>query len=272
MCAALGAAAAEVVYTDYAPSNIVPTYENGHLIVYEQSGLRVHGPDGNVRYRFKPPTGQVLNAALRRDGTGAAAVGDLEGKPGAIVYLDASGSVTRVVETPEYNPVSMSFAHGGTLWVIGASSSDDYHILRHYSKDGIEMGRHVLRSSVRGEGQVRASAGNWQVRTSSNRVGVYLFAYEKSPRYWVETTLDGLEVGRWAINFDGYPAAFTQSGDVFARTVGGTLVLDRSDGKWKHASVTSRGLLVGAVGDELVFLQDNGAVERVPAPSLLSAN
>jgi hypothetical protein len=266
--AALCAAApAELRVVDYAPANTAPTFDHGYLIVYESApSVRVHGPDGNLTYRFGPEKGQPLSLALRNDGTGAAAVANwMEADSGAIVYLDRSGSVRRVVETPGYTPVGVSFSEDGSLWVLGArppGSEDDYHLVRHYSNEGRELGRYVQRSSIGGKSEsIVPITGGWQIRTSQNRVGIYLF--NSDPRLWIEITIGGVEQGRWVVDFDGHPAAFTRNGDVFAESVGGQLKLDRGSGKWESVSLPVEGRLVGAEADDLVWLDRNGTINRL---------
>ena len=271
LMATLCAGAAELRVADYAPSNTFPTFDHGYLVVYElESSLRVHGPDGSLVYRFRPAKGYPNSAALRADGTGAAAVGHwTDDGSGAIVCLDRSGTVTKVIETSGFIPVDLSFAEDGSLWVLGArasASEADYHLLRHYSKDGPELGRYVKRSSIGGSGEpVVDHTGGWVIRTSQNRVGIHLF--NSDPRLWIETTFDGVEQGRWVVDFDGYPAAFTRSGDVFGRSIAGPVKLDRQTGKWQSISLAEDGRLAGAEADDLVLLDPTGTVHRIKDPS-----
>src|SRR5581483_4514300 len=63
--------------------------------------------------------------------------------------LDPSGHMVRIVATPWFSPVQISFAPDHSIWIaghtFGAGIKDD-GIFRRYSPDGIELGRFVPES------------------------------------------------------------------------------------------------------------------------------
>jgi hypothetical protein len=76
--------------------------------------------------------------------------------------------------------------------------------------------------------------------------------------------LTGKELGRWPIDIDGYPAAFTPQGTVYAQAVGGIVVLDHSTGKWNRDASVSGETLLGADGNSLVFADRSNRLYWVP--------
>ena len=88
---------------------------------------------------------------------------------------------------------------------------------------------------------------------------MYVPGGNKTHTVWVEADLNGKELGRWPLNFDGYPAAFTETGEVYGHGLGGVYVLDRAAGNWKPTSVAAPGALVGAAGQSLVFAGRSGS-------------
>jgi hypothetical protein len=73
---------------------------------------------------------------------------------------------------------------------------------------------------------------------------------------WIETDLDGKELGRWDVSRENYRFAMTRSGDVYAHGKGGITMLNHATGKWVPVTGAPGGRLSGAHGDQLVFYPD----------------
>ena len=77
---ALAAEARDVYYQgDLTPLNIVPTFDNGYLVVYDQNKINVYAPDGSPVYSASSQVQSahwagIQNAAVDTDGTLVAAV------------------------------------------------------------------------------------------------------------------------------------------------------------------------------------------------------
>ncbi len=241
---------------DITPLNIRPSYEHGFLAVYDQM-TKVYGPDGSLLLRFQPSKGTVANAAIDVDGTVALAIEEVDPFKGSISILNREGVQTKLIETSEYIPSGICFAADHTLWVIGGQhgKGEDYNLLRHYSRDGRELGKFLPRSSFPAGGNPAGmNIGLVRIRTSNERVGAFLDGWRDEKPFWVETTLDGREAGRWRLSQDAIPTAFTHSGVVYAEGNGGPLMLDRSTGGWTAAILSNSGTLLGADERKLVFL------------------
>jgi hypothetical protein len=79
--------------------------------------------------------------------------------------------------------------------------------------------------------------------------------------------LDVKEIGRWSGDLNGMPAALTQSGEVYADTVGGVVKLDRAARQWKPISFSLPGdRLLGAMNDNLVVVSYGDNVLRYVDP------
>lgn len=97
-----------------------------------------------------------------------------------------------------------------------------------------------------------AVIGVTALRIANNRIGA-LLGHGRPDAIWLEADLNGKEIGRWASGFEGAPAAFTASGNVYAYSVGGILVLDHGTGRWNPLALDSPGMLIGADGKTVVF-------------------
>jgi hypothetical protein len=101
--------------------------------------------------------------------------------------------------------------------------------------------------------------GAWQIRTTSERVGVFLYFSaplvkpgQTQVALWIETDLKAHETGRWDFQGDHGLTAFTQSGAVYGQGTG-VAVLDRATSSWRPVTGMPDGNLLGAEGDSLVF-------------------
>ena len=257
----------EVFYAgDLGPASITPTFENGYLAVYDvDSSALIYAPDGSLAFRFVPPRGSVHNVAVDVDGVTAFALANLgHVDHGAISIVDARGTETQWIDTGDYVPSGLSFAPDHSLWAIGWKrelSSDtelpQYEILRHYARDGRELGRYLPRSSFAAEfaaggphPPAMGATGGWDLRVAGGRIGAWLRA--KNETLWVEADMSGKELGRWLL--DGNPSAIIADGTVYAGTAKGILALDRGSGQWRPTALhVPEGILLGAQGAQLVF-------------------
>jgi hypothetical protein len=253
-----------------SPMNIIPTFDNGYLAIYEPGGFSVFAPDGSVVFHFVGPRGQlVVNVAVDWDGTAAAAVHN--GTDGGIAIVDRTGTEKRFIKTGAFTPSQVCFAPDHSIWTTGAivrtraAPAPDYSILRHYSRAGESLGEFLPRSSFSKTDiePVNVMVGGWGLRIANGRIGAYMhFGGRREHALWVETGLDGKEIGRWGADIDGHPAAFTQNAEVYARIVGGVAKLDRATATWNPVPMLTADGLVGSLGGSLVFLGRGDTVLR----------
>ncbi len=251
----------EVVYIgDLAPLNITPTFDSGYLAVYggDQEVL-VYARDGSLAFRFTPPHGFVVNAAFEADGSPAFGVQALNPRRGVISIADAKGKQIGVIDTGDYVPSGVSFAPDHSIWAVGwkpelvGAGVPEYEVLRHYSREGRELGRYLSRASFPGEhAPARGATGMWNLRIAGDRIGALLGGGRKW--WWVEAAMSGQETGRWQVD-DWHGYAVTSDGVVYFQSGGGVMSLDRASGQWRatRISVPNGGFLIGAEGSELVF-------------------
>jgi hypothetical protein len=262
---AVGASVREVYYQadSLTPSNIGPTFVNGYLVVYGRN-VSVYSPDGTIAYRISPPEhGFIHNVTVDTDQTAAAAV-EVGGKSGVISIFDRTGSPISVIDTGRYLPSFVCFAPDHSIWATGREQRQslpdkpEYLILRHFSRDGKELGAFLPRSSFEDDDRadpVMVVVGLPGLRAANNRIGALLnYGMDLGKALWVETDLNGKEIGRWRVNIDGYPSVFTPNGAVYARVAGGMSALDHATGKWNRVVVHSEGELVGSDGESLVLM------------------
>jgi hypothetical protein len=246
---------------EISPLNIKPTFDNGFLVVYGGSVTVVYSPDGSPFLRLpRPDNGAVWNVAVDTDGT-VATVGAYRGHTaGGIAIFDRTGSQTRFIDTSRFFPTQVCFAPDHSIWVtISKEQPDhggipDFFLRHHYSRDGKELGAFLPQSSFpSARNPAEASVGGWRLRIANNRIGAIL-GHGSHERLWIELDLTGKELGRWPIDIDGYPNAFTAQSTVYASAVGGIImVLDHETGKWIPDTSIGGGGLLGAEGNSLVF-------------------
>ena len=241
------------------PLNMPPTFDHGYLAIYERGGIGIYAPSGSLQCRIpSPKQGSITSVAIDSDGTIAAAASF--GNAAAVWLWNSGGSNIRVINTAEYSPSYVAFAPDGSLWMTGTHgrqtgpATNDYPILRHFSREGELLGAYLRRSSFRTEREpAECITALPAIRVANGRIGMYFPGGSKNQRVWVEADLNGKELGRWLVNIDGYPAAVTETGAVYTRGIGGIHLLDRATGKWTPVSIAPLGDLVGAEGESLVF-------------------
>src|SRR5262249_2980331 len=115
--------------------------------------------------------------------------------------------------------------------------------------------------------------GMWELRVIRDRIGAVI--YESSvccpeqstrpPMLWVETDFKGKELGRWEVGLYPAPAAFTQSGGLYTRSDRSVSVFNRTTRTWCKVAMPADGILLGADGDSLVFLNGTDTLRWIPA-------
>lgn len=276
--------AKEVYYQGFlTPDNIVPTFDKGHVIVYDGAGVTVYAPDGSRAYSVTPRVpgaraANILNASVDADGTLVAAI-DYDGgkghaQGGGIASFDRTGAQTHFFDTGEYLPTQVCVGPDHSIWTLGWRwpgdvGKDDYAVLRNYSLTGQEIGAFLPRSSFAPEPDpVGPIVGAWQLRIVNGRIGALFYASQtlkpgQRPRatmLWIETDLKGKELRR--LDFAGrILLAFTQSGAIYGQERD-VAVFDRSTNGWRPVAGMPAGNLLGADGDNLVFNMKNGSTVR----------
>jgi hypothetical protein len=221
-----GPDSARVVYyraDTLTPMNITPTFDNGYLAVYDRDDVAVYAPDGMLVYRIKIPyASRIPNVAVDTDGTAGAAVNSSIAGGSAILVFDRQGSQTQRINTGGLLPSFICFAADHSIWVTGrqaqrrAADTAQFFILHHYSRNGRELGAFLPRSTFPGDEEPATDiVGISGLRCNGDRIGATLSMNGyRTKALWVETDLNGNEVGRWSVDIDGLPVAMARDGAV----------------------------------------------------------
>ncbi len=290
------AAPRDVVYSGVLKCCLAPTFDKGYVFQMDSagnapsSGLTVFGPKGQLLYHVSPNAPDGSPAYLNQEG----AVVDQEGfavlsmwwggygglspvKGGGIIILDQTGRQVKFIDTGRFMPKAVCTGNDDSIWITGAqfgprdgpSRGADYPLVRHYSRDGNQLGMYLMRSTFSAGLDPTSSGISW-MRAASDRIGIMTYPGKASDTpTWVELDFSGKEIGRWAFSpekilFDTTGWAFSSDGRLFARpravTAGaGTKILhvlsvfDRGTGSWKHVDAGPDSPLMGADGTDLVF-------------------
>lgn len=266
----------------------LPAFDKGYLIfVTGNPGagrVSVYRPDGTHAFDVTPraPSGSrsIMSVAVASDGTLAVSVGYAAQDTGygaAIVLFDQSGNQTRFVETGRYMPTQICFSEDDQLWSAGwqrdaagsgKEDSQDYMLVRKYSKEGRELAAYLPRSAFGTQhSPFSPSTGLWTIRAAKDRIGAFVDATSQ----WVEFDLEGNLIGRWNVSRPDAGFAFTSSGRLYGqvfdagRKAPQVNVFDREQSRWvplpgayPAPEPMSWGLLLGADGDSLVFARRGG--------------
>ena len=262
----------------------VPIFDHGYMLFTRMasSAVEVWGPDGLEHFfsSVENPYGaQVSSIAVDTDGSAAASVAFFgpEIPNGCIAYFDSSGKQTRFVKTERYMPTALSFDKNHSLWTFGwmrdANGYEDnreYMMFRKYSSERAEIGRYGPSSlaAVRGLNSGHGGLGRCYLKAIADRVGALVsYRADTSDHAWIELGIDdGHLMGIWPLGRDLQNGmAFTEDAklcrQVPGKTISGIDCLDRISGKWKHiGEAPVRGYLLGADGEELVFMRGEGVI------------
>ena len=195
----------------------------------------------------------------------------------------------RFIDTTRFLPDAACFGPDHSIWMIGTQytqlqsedSSDhveraDFHLIRKYSLDGVQLGSFLPRSLF--PAGLPPGAAGW-MRASNDRIGIMTYPgmVANNPE-WVELDLAGNLIGRWKLgpqltadpvthhmtySLGGF--AFTSDGRLFAQTTScATLrrcsyrlaLLDRATSTLQTVDGVGLGrffYLLGADGNNLVI-------------------
>ena len=250
-----------VIQGEIGPLNISPTFDHGYLATYEIEGIAVYSRDGSLAMRIAHPAdGHFRNADIDSDGSVVAGVGRGGNRDGSIMVFNADGTKAHEIMTGSYQASEACFAPDGSLWALGdehlrpeSDPTTDF-LLRHYSREGTLLGGFLPRSSFPLDvypGGPRI--GGWRLRIAGGTIGVKLSGAGANKQVlWLETDLEGKEIGRWTVPRGAEPVAFTASGAVYAQVGAEITLLDHASGTWKPLTISPAGRLQGAEGDTLV--------------------
>jgi hypothetical protein len=269
LCNGQAASDETVIQGPITPLNITPTFNHGYLAAYDRDGVHIYAPDGTPSTVLNPK-GVIVNVDIDTDGSLAAAIEGSQPSPGLIALFTSKGFLTTSIDTGAWHPSNIVFAPDHSIWALGSeeyllSAKPDYFILRHYSPTGDLLSEFVPRSAFPAEsnpGQI--FVGLWGLRAASGRLGMILRrAGDKKSDLWLETDLNGKEIGRWS----GTPRAFADNGSVYAPSPQGLTRLDKLTGAWTLVAQASKDVLLGAEGNTLVFLiRGTNNFRREPQP------
>jgi hypothetical protein len=282
----------EVVYSGWVRCGgcLSSTFDKGYVFQMidaghaPSTGLSVYAPEGRLAYQINVKAPDGTPAFLNQEGTAA----DTDGtailtmwyggyggfapvKGGGAVVLDPNGRQVQFIDTARYLPNAVCFAPDHSVWMIGALFGPhdgpvrgaDYPMVRHYSRDGKQVGEYLLRSTFP-PGLTPGGSGMSWMRAASDRIGIMTYPGMVSDTpTWVELDFQGKEIGRWklgASNQGNGGWAYTSDGRLFAwpynsETKKRTLVVfDKATSTWQPVSGGLNAQLMGADGTDLVFV------------------
>jgi|SRR5579862_2854546 len=253
---------------------LTPGFYQGYVIFFDdghRNHISLYSPDGqpflekDIQEQTAP---SVMSIAVDRDGTVAASWAgfDTNNKRCAgIDFLSRKGNEIKSINTGFYLAAHLAFGEGHDLWTFGwerdaddpEKAAQDYMTVRKYSND-LEVGKYLPRSLFRGGLDPACLSDQGRILTvARDRVGVLACAGSTSEqREWVEMDFIGKPLGRWRVD-PAYRIVATGDGHVYAQTNtenSNLFLLDRPSATFKSVEWKPIGILFGADGDELVFL------------------
>jgi hypothetical protein len=254
---------------------VAPKWENGYFITFDI-------PDGGAApslYALDRSGKQVLSApvvipdsvetgltdaTVSQQGEFAIAGGatDAHGRSTAfIAFVDAKGTMRRLVRTSPFTPRRICFARDGTLWAVGWELDENgrekaaYDVLRQYGTDGVLMKSALPCVSLASSNRRSSPVSQSYLAASGSTVGIYSVSTDE----WIEVASStGAILGRWKGPNRGNDvrvrgAAVTGSGSVYVTSeTRGTVrfavyKLVRDSGAWQPVNGAS-GRIVGVDG------------------------
>ena len=270
----------------YEGSLLPYSYNGGYLLTWEDSPHRqvtLYGLDEKPAYSDPREGSQGwggLAWAVDSDGVVARAVSSY--RPGHapknsahIDLLDITGKATSSIKTGSYEVRHIVFAPDHSLWTIGFEDdyerqNKDFDVIRHYTRSGELLGHSFPWS------QITADFNAYTTLQSEPRQAFFAVAnrlgYAVSLRYgrgaWIEIAPGGNVLGIYDLGkyreLSYLPVAMTESGTVYAKIsqfdkFAGWAMLDRQQGIWRKVQLPSKGTIIGAKDENLIFLEHDTA-------------
>jgi len=269
----------------------VSLYSHGYLFNWDSpwyAQFTLYGPDAKPAFTAPNRTDSYqVSWAADSDGVAAAAYSPNNVREGHIDLLDHTGVVISTINTGSYIPQQVAFAPDHTLWAACFNAEhqpgQDFNVLHHYARTGEELGQALSYAQIGGglnHPVIENPRGLQLLYIANDRIG-WNEALHTGSRTWVEVSLAGDLLGKYELKTpDGLslmPLTMTTSGNVYAmifkpRGAARFAVLNREKGIWEKVTGDPTGLLIGSEGENLVFLQQNGAkatlafAKLVPSP------
>ncbi len=273
----------------------VPLFSHGKVVirkstssfqVYGQSGVLVADLAVSIPEARRITVRDVAVAPSGELAVSAGLLGDNEQFVSAILWLDANGTITRVVRTSPFAAVRLVFTPDGYLWALGRVHDSDFNtvpgheILRQYDQNG-RLCRSALPVQDVPCGRTHPMNGAFLL-ASESRLGLYAPAANE----WIELSFSGQILSRWrtpglpertyAISAgftdrDGLCLSLTQLPSSRQQPVsnpGRACRFDRVTGRFvdinlpvTDAGGQAAGVIVGAEGSHLVFYKKPGRLD-----------
>ena len=282
----------EVVYSGLARCGgcVSSTFDKGYVFQMidaghaPSTGLSVYTPQGRLAFQVNVKAPDGTPAYLNQQGMAA----DTDGtvilsmwwggyggfspvKGGGVVVLDTTGTQVQFIDTARYIPSAVCFAPDHSIWMIGTQFGPkdgdvrgaDYPMVRHYARDGRQIGAFLSRLSFP-PGLTPGGSGISWMRAASDRVGIMTYPGMVSDTpTWVELDFQGKEIGRWKTgksNQGNGGWAYTSDARLFSwpydieTKTRSMAVFDKATSSWQPFSGGLNAQLMGADGTDLVFL------------------
>jgi hypothetical protein len=256
----------------------VSLYSHGYLLSWDTPSyaqFTLYGRDAKPAFSALERTDSYqVSWAADSDGVAAAAYSPTHQKEGHIDVLDQAGIVIGTINTGSYIPRQVAFAPDHTVWAAcynaGSLPGQDFNVLHHYARTGEELGQALSYAQIGGDLKhpvIESPRGLQLLHIANDRVG-WNEALHTGSRTWVELSFSGDFLGKYELKTpDGLSVmsvAMTASGNVYAmilKPIGEArfAVLNREKGVWEKVSGDPGGVVIGSEGDNLAFLQTDGA-------------
>jgi hypothetical protein len=220
----------ETIRYENLPGTVL--YSNGYLLGWDSPNYTeatIYGRDHKPIYSKPEREGSLAyNNAWAIDSDGVTAGVYTQRRPwkGRLDLLDSIGNVKASVDTGAYIPQHVVFAPDHTLWTVGSIAGNDgrkgdFNVLRHYSRNGEELGQALKWSQIAGNQNsytaLQLFHGGRQLYAAQDRIA---FLSRSDSDTWIEVSFSGELLGIYDLGnaADGsyVPAAMTADGDVYA--------------------------------------------------------
>jgi sugar lactone lactonase YvrE len=154
----------------------IPRFKNGFLIGYDSDHATVRSFDSGgklvTQTKLVLPEAAVVSindVAAWTDGrlVVSASIKSVNGAlASAFIYLNAGGTVTRIVRTTPFAAFRIAVSTDGTLWAVGRVHNNNFEdepshdVLHHFDANGVFLGS-LLASDTFASGKNRPATGHW---------------------------------------------------------------------------------------------------------------